>query len=112
MAAPKGNQYAAKGKEVTRALWRALQANKWQRLHQGCEAIADAFANGEPWAAHFVADRLEGKVIAMPDGLEDRSFSVTWSFGPAALEHQSNQALTLPPALAGGEGHPVERDEG
>ena len=93
--APRGNEYARKGREVTAALYRALARDNYSRLRQGCEAIADAFAAGTPWAAHFVAERLEGKVMAMPELPEDRAFSITWTFGPAAIEPQQNQPLTL-----------------
>ena len=97
MAAPKGNQYGAKGREVSRALWRALAANKYERLHQGAERVADAFSAGEPWAVHFVADRLEGKAMPMLPETDGRAFQVTWSFGAErTLEHQPSQALDIP----------------
>ena len=87
-------------------------------LRTACRRLIESAAEGETWqeriaAFNVLADRLDGKVLPqLPDGLEDRSFSVTWSFGPAALEHQPNQALSSAPALAGGEGHPVGREEG
>ena len=59
--APVGNTNAKKAKEFEGALRRALARDDWKRLNQGCEKVSDAFANGEPWAAQFVADRLDGK---------------------------------------------------
>lgn len=60
--APQGNQNAKKAKEFEGALRRALAKDDWKRLNEGCEKASDAFANGEPWAIQFVADRLDGKV--------------------------------------------------
>jgi len=98
MGAPKGNQYGAKGREVSRALWRALAANKYERLHQGAEKVADAFAAGEPWAVHFVADRLEGKAMPMMPETDGRAFSITWSFGaePQTLDHVPRETTLQP----------------
>lgn len=56
-----GNQLSAKGKQVTRALERALAADNWARLHRGCDKLADAFAAGQPWALQLCFDRLEGR---------------------------------------------------
>ena len=61
MAAPVGNQNAKRAKAFEGALRRALAVDDWKRLHKGCEKVASAFSKGEPWAAQFVADRLDGK---------------------------------------------------
>jgi hypothetical protein len=59
--APIGNNNAAKGRQVTAMLEAALNKNDRQRLREGVEVIADAFASGEVWAINTVLDRLEGK---------------------------------------------------
>ena len=59
-----GHQYGAKGQRLTRALERALAADNWRALHNGCDRIAAAFEAGEPWAISLCFDRLEGKAIA------------------------------------------------
>ena len=59
-----GHQYGAKGQRLTRALERALAADNWRALHNGCDRIAAAFEAGEPWAIALCFDRLEGKAIA------------------------------------------------
>ena len=61
MAAPLGNQNAAKAKIVADAIRKALAQEDWKRLRTGAEKVADAYANGEPWAVQFVADRMDGK---------------------------------------------------
>ncbi len=61
MAAPLGNQNAAKGKQFLEALRRALAADDWRRLKEAAEALATAAASGEPWAIEQVANRLDGK---------------------------------------------------
>ena len=62
--APIGNKNAAKGAQLTAMLSYALDANDKQRLRQGIDNVAKAFAEGERWAVEFVFDRIEGKSIA------------------------------------------------
>lgn len=59
--APLGNHNARRAKEFEGALRRALAVDDWKQLNKGCEEVAKAFSQGEPWAAQFVADRLDGK---------------------------------------------------
>lgn len=59
--APKGNQNARRAKDFETALRRALAVDDWKQLREGCKQVAAAFAAGQPWAAQFVADRLDGK---------------------------------------------------
>ena len=56
-----GHQYSAKAQRLSRALERALAADDWKRLHQGCDRLADAFAEGQAWALQMVFDRVEGR---------------------------------------------------
>ena len=66
--APYGNTNSNKGKLATEALIKALAENKWRRLRQGANAIANAFADGEQWAAQLVFDRLDGKAaLTLPE---------------------------------------------
>ena len=56
-----GNQISARSQRLSRALERALAADDWKRLHQGCDRLADAFAEGQAWALQMVFDRVEGR---------------------------------------------------
>lgn len=60
--APFGNQNARKGKIVEDGIRKALAREDWKRFNQGCDAVAEAWAKGEPWAVQFVADRVDGRV--------------------------------------------------
>ena len=71
MPAPVGNQNAKKAKIFEGAMRRALAVDDWKRLNDGCEKVANAFAAGEPWAAQFVADRVDGKAAQQILGAGD-----------------------------------------
>ena len=60
MGAPLGNQNASKGKMVYDALRKAIVQNP-NKLEDGIEKVLSAFQDGEPWAAQFVRDTLDGK---------------------------------------------------
>ena len=88
--APLGNNNAGKGSQLTALLHAALNANDRLKMRQGVEKIADAFAEGERWAAEFVFDRFEGKAVAKqeisgPDG-ESLPLSIGISFVKPANE--------------------------
>jgi hypothetical protein len=74
--APVGNQNAKKAKEFESGLRRALAKDDWKRFNDGCEKVADAFAEGQPWAANFVADRMDGKPAQAIVGDPDQPLSV------------------------------------
>lgn len=61
MAAPAGNQNAAKAKLFEGALRRALNSNNRDRLYDIAEKLVQAAEAGESWAIQHVADRLDGK---------------------------------------------------
>lgn len=61
MAAPLGNQNAAKSKVVHDALRKIAVQEDYRRLNVGLGKVMDAFEAGEPWAAQFVRDTLDGK---------------------------------------------------
>jgi hypothetical protein len=61
MSAPKGNDYAAKGRRVEKMIERALMQENDRRLREGVEKLLDQVASGERWALEFVTDRLDGK---------------------------------------------------
>jgi hypothetical protein len=61
MGAPVGNQNAAKAKIVGDALRKLAVQEDQKRLRAGLEKVMDAFEAGEPWAAQFVRDTLDGK---------------------------------------------------
>lgn len=71
VGAPVGNQNAKRAKIVYDALKRALARDDWKRLNEGAEKLAQAFAEGQPWALQMVADRCDGRpeqAITGPDG--------------------------------------------
>jgi hypothetical protein len=62
-----------------------------------CNSIAERAADGDLACASFIYDRIIGRPMpALPDVDSDRAVSITWSFGPAAMEHQPAQPLDLP----------------
>lgn len=60
MAAPKGNQYAAKAKDFESALRRAMVRNDGALNRIADQLVTQAVA-GEQWAIQMIADRLDGK---------------------------------------------------
>ena len=68
MAAPIGNNYAAKGRRVEKMIERALEQEDSRRLRQGVEALLDKVAEGERWALEFVRDSLDGKPTQRVEG--------------------------------------------
>ncbi len=61
MGAPVGNQNAVKAKIVGDALRKLAVQDDSKRLRAGLEKVMSAFEAGEPWAAQFVRDTLDGK---------------------------------------------------
>lgn len=61
MAAPIGNQNAAKSRMFEQALHRAIAQDDGKRLRQAAENVLDKAAEGEAWAISMLADRLDGK---------------------------------------------------
>lgn len=69
--APIGNTNGSKGRLFYEALRRELALNDWARLRKAASKLADAAANGEPWAVAEVANRIDGKPaqsVALTDG--------------------------------------------
>lgn len=62
MAAPIGNQNAAKKDLMARMLQAALEENDRKRLRAGIEKVANAFEAGERWAVEFAFERIDGKL--------------------------------------------------
>lgn len=113
MAAPLANRNKQRGARVLDILMAEARKDDWDRVKRGCSAMLNLWAEGDVAAANWCMDRMIGRAApVIPDGLEDRAFSVTWSFGPAALEVQQNQALSSAPALPVGEAVPRSREEG
>lgn len=61
MAAPIGNQNAAKGKLWNDALRRAIAQDDRDRVRKAIDKLLDMAAEGEAWAIKELADRLDGK---------------------------------------------------
>jgi hypothetical protein len=61
MAAPAGNQNAAKSRLFEQTLKRAITQDDGARLRKAAEALLDKAADGEAWAMQMLADRLDGK---------------------------------------------------
>lgn len=70
MAAPVGNQNAAKSRVFSDALKRAIAQDDGQRIRKAAERLLDLAAEGEQWAVKELFDRLEGKAaqsVALTD---------------------------------------------
>lgn len=69
-----GNPGGSRKEAIIRShLLKAAAADDHARIRKGCEKILDLMAQGEAWACHFVADRLDGKpaqAITGADGNE------------------------------------------
>jgi hypothetical protein len=92
-----GNASRVRGAKLQEALWKAVRANNFERLDRMCASITERAAEGDLACASFIYDRIIGRPMpALPDVDSDRAVSITWSFGPAAMEHQPSQALDLP----------------
>ena len=61
MAAPKGNQNAAKSKVVHDALRKACVQEDYRRLNAGIEMVLNEVERGDHWAIEFFRDSLDGK---------------------------------------------------
>jgi hypothetical protein len=61
MAAPIGNQNAAKSRLFEQTLKRAITQDDGVRLRRAAETLLDKAADGESWAMQMLADRLDGK---------------------------------------------------
>lgn len=65
MAAPVGNQNAAKAKRWQQAIMRALARSSNSDVDAGLDAAADKLVklamDGDKWALDHLADRIEGK---------------------------------------------------
>jgi hypothetical protein len=80
-----GNQAAAKGRQFEKMLQRAIVQDKYVRLRNAAERLLDAASDGQPWAIQFLALKLDGPALPKTEA-GDGAFSITWSFGPAALD--------------------------
>jgi hypothetical protein len=71
--------------------------DRWDLVRRAVRAQLQEAAAGSLASTAWVFDRLAGKPMPMlPDVDSDRAVSITWSFGPAAMEHQPAQALDSP----------------
>lgn len=61
MAAPIGNQNAAKSRRFEQALERAIAQDDGKRLRKAAEQLLDLAAAGEAWAVKELRDTLDGK---------------------------------------------------
>lgn len=61
MAAPIGNQNASKSRLVHDELRKLAAQDNFKRLRAGLNKVMNAFEAGEPWAAQFVRDSLDGR---------------------------------------------------
>lgn len=92
-----GNQLAAKRRIFEGAIKRALAQDNADRLRRACERLLDSAADGETWtermaALTFLAERLDGKVLAMPADVGDGALQITWIMhgsAPTTIEHAS-----------------------
>jgi hypothetical protein len=61
MAAPKGNQFAAKSKMFERQLHAAFARDDYAALRRIAEKTIEIAETGESWAVTFIRDTLDGK---------------------------------------------------
>jgi len=61
MAAPNGNQNAAKGRRMARIFERICAEEEYKRITAGINAQLDKFAEGDLKAGEFVRDTTDGK---------------------------------------------------
>ena len=61
MAAPEGNQNAAKSRVFHDAMRKACVQEDFKRLRAGVDVALDKAAEGERWALELVRDTLDGK---------------------------------------------------
>ena len=54
-------RYRHQGKVVLDSLRKAAVDENWKSLKSGAKKIWEAYANGEQWAVHYIADRFDGK---------------------------------------------------
>ena len=116
MAFPLGNDYGKKRKLMENVLRRAIAQDDEKRLRRACERLMTSAASGKTWqermaAFNTLADRLDGKVLAVPDAMGDGQLVVSWvmaSPAPAAIEHQPQDigAGAAKPALS--PDHPLD----
>ena len=92
-----GNMNRAGAAQLVDILLSEARRDKWDRVRRGCSAVLERAADGDLTALAWVYDRIAGKPMPMlPDVDSDRAVSITWSFGPAVVEHQPALALDSP----------------
>ena len=95
--APLGNRNRATAHQVNQVLLEEARKDRWDLVRRAVRAQLQEAAAGSLASTAWVFDRLAGKPMPMlPDVDSDRAVSITWSFGPAAMEHQPAQALDSP----------------
>jgi hypothetical protein len=81
MAAPKGNQYAAKGRPIREAFQRALEIHKPADQRMVLDALVKSLLakalEGDIQAAKEIFDRLEGKSIQFVGGDSENPIEIT-----------------------------------
>lgn len=85
MAAPKGNQFAAKSKDFESALRRALNRNDGS-LNRIADKLIQKAEDGESWAVAEVANRLDGKPKQTLDAAVEANLTVKWPLAKTALD--------------------------
>ena len=110
MAFPLGNDYGKKRKLMENVLRRAIAQDDEKRLRRACERLMTSAASGKTWqermaAFNTLADRLDGKVLAVPDAMGDGQLVVSWVMAaqPQAIEH-ADRSDTLPAPQDVGDG--------
>ena len=96
MAAPLGNRNRATAHQVNQVLLEEARKDRWDLVRRAVRAQLQEAAAGSLASTAWVFDRLAGKPMPMPmlpDVDSDRAVSITWSFGPAAVEHQPAQPI-------------------
>ena len=84
-----GVEFANRGRKINEMLWAEARENRWERVRKACSVQLDRAADGDLASLAWIFNRLAGSPTPMlPDMGDDRSFAITWQFGPTAIEHE------------------------
>lgn len=106
--APLGNRNRATAAQVNQVLLEEARRDRWDLVRRAVRAQLQDAANGSLPATAWVFDRLAGKPMPMMPTETDRAFSITWSFGPQAIDIAGDSAeqAALPSAERSSEQQP------
>lgn len=96
MAAPYGNQNAAKGRKVEEMLKRIAIQEDWVRLRLALEKLWDKAAEGDMWALQFIRDSLDGRPAQQIVATDADGRGLTVVLADLSAIRESADSPTLP----------------